>query len=218
MAEGAAAGDAPAKIQLNVKDQQGSEMDIKITKSTPLRKLMNAYCSRFGLQSSQVRFMVDGERIGPDDTAEKLGLEDEDLIDVAVAMVSVVVTNLNGETLWGPASMTRNMLVDRLKEELLKAMPVRPRQMVRLLYGISELTDESVLDADNIALTALFEPAPAPPEKPPGPNWVEYGDAGVLWWYYDGPMGTWWTTSISEDPQPYPSRSRSRTPLRRRRG
>eukprot|EP00444_Apocalathium_aciculiferum_P028903 CAMPEP_0183425938 /NCGR_PEP_ID=MMETSP0370-20130417/37213_1 /TAXON_ID=268820 /ORGANISM="Peridinium aciculiferum, Strain PAER-2" /LENGTH=78 /DNA_ID=CAMNT_0025610271 /DNA_START=21 /DNA_END=255 /DNA_ORIENTATION=+ len=28
--------------------------------------------------------MVDGERIAPDDTAEKLGLEDEDLIDVAM--------------------------------------------------------------------------------------------------------------------------------------
>merc|ERR1711907_918328 len=36
------------------------------------------------MQSSQVRFMVDGERIAPDDTAEKLGLEDEDLIDVAM--------------------------------------------------------------------------------------------------------------------------------------
>lgn len=30
------------------------------------------------LQASQVRFMVDGERIAADDTAEKLGLEDED--------------------------------------------------------------------------------------------------------------------------------------------
>ena len=34
--------------------------------------------------STQVRFMVDGERIAADDTAEKLGLEDEDLIDVAM--------------------------------------------------------------------------------------------------------------------------------------
>lgn len=45
---------------------------------------MDAYCSRLGLQASQVRFMVDGERIAADDTAEKLGLEDEDLIDVAM--------------------------------------------------------------------------------------------------------------------------------------
>merc|ERR1711870_72341 len=81
MAEGDAAGQ---HIQLKVKDQQGSEVQFKIKKSTPLRKLMDAYCSRLGLQASQVRFMVDGERIAPDDTAEKLGLEDEDLIDVAM--------------------------------------------------------------------------------------------------------------------------------------
>merc|ERR1712113_513154 len=67
-----------------VKDQQGSEVQFKIKKSTPLRKLMDAYCSRLGLTASQVRFMVDGERISADDTAEKLGLEDEDLIDVAM--------------------------------------------------------------------------------------------------------------------------------------
>merc|ERR1711974_479211 len=79
-----AAEGAAGHIQLKVKDQQGSEVQFKIKKSTPLRKLMDAYCSRLGLQASQVRFMVDGERIAPDDTAEKLGLEDEDLIDVAM--------------------------------------------------------------------------------------------------------------------------------------
>merc|ERR1712045_815359 len=85
MAEGAPAADAqPGHIQLKVKDQQGSEVQFKIKKSTPLRKLMDAYCSRLGLQASQVRFMVYGERIAPDDSAEKLGLEDEDLIDVAM--------------------------------------------------------------------------------------------------------------------------------------
>merc|ERR1711933_663839 len=77
-------GGAAGHIQLKVKDQQGSEVQFKIKKSTPLRKLMDAYCSRLGLQASQVRFMVEGERIAPDDTAEKLGLEDEDLIDVAM--------------------------------------------------------------------------------------------------------------------------------------
>mmetsp|Transcript_118886 Transcript_118886/g.167028 ORF Transcript_118886/g.167028 Transcript_118886/m.167028 type:complete len:87 (-) Transcript_118886:124-384(-) len=76
--------EAPQHIQLKVKDQQGSEVQFKIKKTTPLRKLMDAYCSRLGLQASQVRFMVDGERIAADDTAEKLGLEDEDLIDVAM--------------------------------------------------------------------------------------------------------------------------------------
>ena len=68
----------PAPIILKVKDQQGSEVQFKIKKSTPLRKVMVAYCSRLGFQSSQVRFMVNlsGECIGPEDSAEKLGLED----------------------------------------------------------------------------------------------------------------------------------------------
>eukprot|EP00913_Durusdinium_trenchii_P033309 g31184.t1 len=70
------AAEAPQHIQLKVKDQQGSEVQFKIKKTTPLRKLMDAYCSRLGLQASQVRFMVDGERIAADDTAEKLGLEE----------------------------------------------------------------------------------------------------------------------------------------------
>eukprot|EP00913_Durusdinium_trenchii_P033308 g31183.t1 len=72
-----AEGEAPQHIQLKVKDQQGSEVQFKIKKTTPLRKLMDAYCSRLGLQASQVRFMVDGERIAADDTAEKLGLEEK---------------------------------------------------------------------------------------------------------------------------------------------
>ena len=73
MTGGATAGDAPVHIQLKVKDQQGRELQFKIKKSTQLRKLTKVYCSRMGLQSSQVRFMVDGERIGPEDSAEKFG-------------------------------------------------------------------------------------------------------------------------------------------------
>merc|ERR1711933_661418 len=79
---------AGAHIQLKVKNQQGSEVQFKIKKATPLRKLMDVYCSRLGLRASQVRFMVDGERILPDDTAERLGLEDEDLIEVAMEQTS----------------------------------------------------------------------------------------------------------------------------------
>eukprot|EP00397_Hematodinium_sp_SG-2012_P057370 GEMP01071634.1.p1 GENE.GEMP01071634.1~~GEMP01071634.1.p1 ORF type:complete len:105 (-),score=23.13 GEMP01071634.1:900-1190(-) len=75
---------AQAHIQLKVKDQHGAEVQFKIKRTTALRKLMEAYCQRLGMNSTQVRFMVDGERISADHTAEKLGLEDDDLIDVAV--------------------------------------------------------------------------------------------------------------------------------------
>lgn len=71
-------------IQLKVKDQQGNEVQFIMKRSSPLRKLMDAYCNRLGMRSSQVRFMVGAERIAPDDTAENLGLQDEALIDFLV--------------------------------------------------------------------------------------------------------------------------------------
>ena len=64
-----------------MKDQQGSEAQFTIKRSTPLRKLMDAYCNCLGMRRSQVRFTVNGERIAPGDTAEGLGLEHEDFID-----------------------------------------------------------------------------------------------------------------------------------------
>lgn len=84
-AEGAPVGDAavPAHILLNVQAPLGNPVQFKISKTTPLRKLMEAYCSRFGLQASKVRFMVNGERISPGDSAGTLGIEDMALIYVA---------------------------------------------------------------------------------------------------------------------------------------
>ena len=87
-------GDA-AIIQLKVTDlgssadldQPVSEMQVRILKSTPLRRLMDAYYSRFGLVASQVRFMVAGVRIAPDDTVEKFGLQHMDIIDVVNLVV-----------------------------------------------------------------------------------------------------------------------------------
>ena len=54
----------------------------KIKKSTPLRKIIPAYCSRWGLGPWQVRLMVafNGHWLDSDDTAEKVGLVDGDII------------------------------------------------------------------------------------------------------------------------------------------
>ena len=67
-------------IQLQVKDEQGGDAQFKIKKSTPMRKLMGEYCLRFVPPGSHVRFLVQGEVIAPEDTADKLGLKEGDLI------------------------------------------------------------------------------------------------------------------------------------------
>ena len=48
------------RIVLKIKDQQGNEVRFSLNKSTPLRKLTNAYYSRLGPQALSVLFIVDG--------------------------------------------------------------------------------------------------------------------------------------------------------------
>ncbi|CAD7961521.1 unnamed protein product [Amoebophrya sp. A120] len=70
--------------KLRVRNSTGGEVSFKIKKHSTLKKLMEAYCQRIGTRIGEVRFMVDGERVGENDTPDALGLHDDDLIDVAV--------------------------------------------------------------------------------------------------------------------------------------
>ena len=69
-------------VQLKVQDQQGNAVFFKIRRTAPLRMLMDAYDSHLGMQTTRMRFMVNGQRIAPEDTVEHLGLKEEDRIDV----------------------------------------------------------------------------------------------------------------------------------------
>ena len=71
-------------INIKVKAQDGTEIFFKIKRSTQLKKLMDAYCTRQGLSINQCRFIFDGERLKDDDTPEKLEMENGDEIDVMV--------------------------------------------------------------------------------------------------------------------------------------
>ena len=51
-------------------------------KTTPLQKLMNAYCQRQGVSLQAVRFLFDGSRVNSSQTPESLEMEDGDVIDV----------------------------------------------------------------------------------------------------------------------------------------
>ena len=73
---------AMCHVHVKTNEPQDNQVEFKIKKSTTMGKWMLDYCRRHGLQASQVRFMIDGERIAPDHTAEKLGLENNDTIEV----------------------------------------------------------------------------------------------------------------------------------------
>jgi small ubiquitin-related modifier len=44
----------------------------KIKRSTPLRKLMDAYCQRQAKSQDSIRFLYDGQRVLPDSTPEEV--------------------------------------------------------------------------------------------------------------------------------------------------
>lgn len=71
-------------IQLKVKDAQSREIVFKLKLTTPLRKLMDAYCTRQGLAPESVRFLYEGERIERDQTPGDLSMQDGDEIDALI--------------------------------------------------------------------------------------------------------------------------------------
>lgn len=70
-------------INLFVADQSGgAPVQFRIKKTTPFRKLMDAYCKKLGLSKQDVRFTFDGNRLREQDNPKACGVEDGDEIDV----------------------------------------------------------------------------------------------------------------------------------------
>ncbi|KAJ3341847.1 hypothetical protein HDU93_003968 [Gonapodya sp. JEL0774] len=61
-------------------------MATKLT-TTPLRKLMDAYVQKTGMDPNSVRFLYDGERIQKEATPHELNMEDNDIIETAVEQI-----------------------------------------------------------------------------------------------------------------------------------
>eukprot|EP01041_Mallomonas_annulata_P009589 gene9589-19931_t len=74
-------------ITLRVKDQTGEEMFFKVKKTTKMSKIFDAYASRRGIAANALRFMIDGERIQPENTPKMLELDENDQIDVMLETV-----------------------------------------------------------------------------------------------------------------------------------
>lgn len=72
----------PSQQHINLKVSDGdAEIYFKIKRSTPMKRLMEAFCKRQGKTMDSLRFLSDGERIGVNTTPDQLGLEDGDVIE-----------------------------------------------------------------------------------------------------------------------------------------
>merc|ERR1712166_1286972 len=80
-------------ITVRVKDQAGDETFFKIKNTTKMAKVFQAYATRKGFQESSLRFLLDGERIGADETPKSLELEDQDQIDCVLQQTALTKTS-----------------------------------------------------------------------------------------------------------------------------
>lgn len=76
--------DTTDAINLKVVTQDGNEIYFKCKMTTPLNKLMSAFCQRQGVTMASVRFLFDGHRLSPNQTPKDVDMEDGDVIDVMV--------------------------------------------------------------------------------------------------------------------------------------
>jgi small ubiquitin-related modifier len=59
----------------------------KIKKTTPISKVMDAYCNKLGVPSTAYRFYLDDNRLNGHETPESLELEDGDIISAMAHQV-----------------------------------------------------------------------------------------------------------------------------------
>ncbi|XP_064291777.1 small ubiquitin-related modifier 3-like [Passer domesticus] len=69
-------------IDLKVVGPDGSVVQFRMKRQTPLSKLMEAYCSRQGLSMRHIMFLFDGQPIKEADTPAQLEMEHDDTIEV----------------------------------------------------------------------------------------------------------------------------------------
>jgi len=71
----------PVPILIHRSLKTGEETFFKIKKTTKMSKVFQTYANRKGVQLSSLRFLLDGERIEPEQTPKMLELDDQDQID-----------------------------------------------------------------------------------------------------------------------------------------
>jgi len=59
-----------------------NEVHFRVKAATALVRLKRSYCSKLGYQVDELRFVFDGHRITDDDTPKKLGMINDDVIEI----------------------------------------------------------------------------------------------------------------------------------------
>jgi small ubiquitin-related modifier len=145
---------ASEHINLRVADQSGGEVFFKIKRTTPLRKLMEAYCQRQSHRPTDVRFLYDGARVQPEDTPKSLDLEDNDVLDVMLQQ-----TGGSGLSAWAIAGALQCVAACAFVATLFATMAVSCVFSSVMLFGYAT-RDRSALLMDSTYVKPREEAVP----------------------------------------------------------
>lgn len=59
-----------------------NEVHFRVKSATTLGRLKRSYCNKLGFSVDELRFVFDGHRITDDDTPKKLGMLNDDVIEI----------------------------------------------------------------------------------------------------------------------------------------
>ncbi|CAN8065971.1 unnamed protein product [Agarophyton chilense] len=74
----------PDRVTLTVRDKENNEFTFQVKRSTPFRKVFEAFSQKMKEPVKAFRFLYDGKRISESDTPVSLGVENGDSIDAMV--------------------------------------------------------------------------------------------------------------------------------------
>lgn len=79
----------PLAVPINIRlvEADGSELAFKVRSTTRFVKVIDAFCSARHIHPNAVRFLFDGQRLSDNDTPQQLGMQDGDIIDVALQQI-----------------------------------------------------------------------------------------------------------------------------------
>jgi len=126
----------PRTMQLKVTWPNGMQEVLECKPDSKLEKLMLASCERRGVAMKDVRFLFDGDRIGVNDTPNKLGMEDGDSIDAFMRPLYGVNYEASNPNSWG--MVTDPELFEAARDDLLEAALV-----AQMDVASSELEDSA---------------------------------------------------------------------------
>lgn len=139
-------------ITLKVNAYFGS-MDVtsyRINKNRPLHVLFNAYATAKGISGNSLRFLFDGQRMRPDDTAADLGLINDDVIDVHTEqwggplMVNVNVAKQFGDRKVAPFPVWFNRPATEVFKLCATAMK-QPEHALKFVHEGKQLDGDTIL-------------------------------------------------------------------------